>query len=337
MITTICNDIAETIGNTPVVRIRHPLIPKGKKLFVKLEQFNPNLSVKDRTALGMINKAIETGRLKKGGTVIESTSGNLGKSLAMLGASIGFEVIIVVDPKVSSSALNWYKAFGAEVLIVTKQDSYGGYQSTRIDTVKKYVADNPEVYWPNQYDNNDNPNYHYHFTSKEVASMNVDLISGAISTGGHMSGIANGVKEINEDIRIAACDVVGSAILNKPFSPFLINGAGLSWRSKNIDESNIDVTVNITDEEAISICHELARTNGVLLGGSSGLSVMGALIGLQHSSVNSAMAICPDFGSNYLDQFYDEDWLKQKGVKLLECHTLFDRISTYAQEWVNKL
>ncbi|MBD1559758.1 pyridoxal-phosphate dependent enzyme [Vibrio sp. S9_S30] len=336
MITTICNNISETIGNTPIVKINHPLIPDGKKLFVKLEQFNPNLSIKDRTALGLIHEAFKSGRLKKGGTVIESTSGNLGKSLAMLGASMGFNVVIVVDPKVSSSALNWFKAFGATVILVTEKDSNGGYQSTRIEKVKEYLLKKPDTYWPNQYENSDNPTYHYNTTSKEVASMNVDLISGAISTGGHMSGIANGVKQLNDTILTVACDVVGSAILNKKFKPYLVNGAGLSWRSSNLDETNIDFTENISDEEAFTICHEMAKSNGILLGGSSGLSIMGALIGLQLDYVNSAMAICPDTGVNYLDQFYDENWLEENNVNILSSEILHDRISTYAYHWSNK-
>ena len=117
--TQIFNNICETIGHTPVISLQHRLIPKGKTLYLKLEQFNPTLSIKDRTALGLIQAAFKTGKLKRQGTVVESTSGNLGKALAMLGAAMDFKVIIVVDPKVSTKNLNLYRAYGAQVEMVT--------------------------------------------------------------------------------------------------------------------------------------------------------------------------------------------------------------------------
>jgi len=126
MQTPICNSITETIGNTPILSLQHPLLPEGKTLYLKLEQFNPTFSIKDRTALGLIQAAFKSGKLKPGGTVIESTSGNLGKSLAMLGAVMDFKVIIVVDPKVTTTNLNLYKAYGAQVDMVSTPDQQGG-------------------------------------------------------------------------------------------------------------------------------------------------------------------------------------------------------------------
>src|SRR5438874_1548370 len=153
MDTKIYRNVAECIGNTPVVEIHDSLIPKDKRLFVKLEYCNPGFSIKDRTALGLVKAAMAAGRLTKGGTLIESTSGNLGKSLALLGAVYGFRVIVVVDAKTSQSVIRWCEAYGAQMEIVTEMDENGGYQKTRVARVKKLLAQYPDAIWPNQYDN----------------------------------------------------------------------------------------------------------------------------------------------------------------------------------------
>ena len=133
---SVVSSVAELIGNTPVFSLQHPLVSANKKLLIKLEQFNPNLSVKDRTALGLIQKAFDSGKLQPGGIIIESTSWNLGKSQAMLSSSMGFRLIVVVDHKVSHNALNWLKAFCAKIEIVDVPSAVGGYQTAGIERVK---------------------------------------------------------------------------------------------------------------------------------------------------------------------------------------------------------
>lgn len=309
--------VSKLIGNTPVFSLEHPLIPEKKRLYIKLEQFNPNFSIKDRTALGLIQKAFESGRLKPGGTVIESTSGNLGKSLSMLSASMGFHLIVVVDPKVSKNSLNWFKAFGAEVEVVDIPDASGGYQAARIERVKHLLKAHPGAYWTNQYDNPDNPRYHESVTAKEFFDAPVDMLIGSVSTGGHFGGISKGVKAVRPRIKCMACDVVGSAIFGKPFHPYLLNGLGLGWRAENTDLEAFDFLNSVTDQNAISLCRLLARDTGLLLGGSSGVVIFSALMALQLNDVQSVMAIAPDSGINYLEQFYDDDWLAEKRVSLL--------------------
>ncbi|QLG95484.1 pyridoxal-phosphate dependent enzyme [Pseudomonas yamanorum] len=307
-------NIVESIGCTPVLELRHPLVPKNKKLFLKLEQFNPNLSIKDRTALGLIQYALKAGKLFPGGRIIESTSGNLGKSLAMIGAAMGFGVTVVVDPKVSSSALNWYRAYGATVDMVTEPDQSGGYQQSRIARVKELLKADPSAYWPNQYDNPDNPDYHCETTSKEFLQYEYDVLAGCVSTGGHLSGIAKGLKRNNSNMKVLACDVKGSAVLGGSFSPYLLNGVGLAWRSSNTHLEYFDYTAIVEDKHAISMCRILARECGVLLGGSAGLVAFGALQLLHNSDVNNILAIMPDSGANYLDTLYDDNWVREKGI-----------------------
>ncbi|WP_224652892.1 cysteine synthase family protein [Pectobacterium versatile] len=331
------NNVSELIGNTPVFSLEHPLVPKNKKLLIKLEQFNPNFSIKDRTALGLINKAFESGKLRPGGIVIESTSGNLGKSLAMLSASMGFHLIIVVDPKVSKNSLNWFTAFGAEVEVVETPDASGGYQKARIERVKALLNQHPGAYWTNQYDNPDNPDFHEAVTAREFLEISVDMLVGSVSTGGHFGGITRGVKAVHSHVRFMACDVAGSAIFGKSFHPYLLNGLGLSWRADNTDLDLFDFLHSVSDQNAISLCRLLAKDVGLMLGGSSGVVIFSALMALQLPEINSVMAIAPDSGVNYLEQFYDDSWLEAKNVKLLTAEQLKNQIKISLNEFQDNL
>lgn len=190
----IFENIAACIGNTPIVELKHNFISPNKKLYLKLEAFNPTFSIKDRTALGLVKFGFSSGKLKTGGTLIESTSGNLGKSFAMLGAVFKFKVIIIVDPKISTSMIKIYKAYGAEVIMIDNSDKNGGYQKARLQKVKNLLKQNPDAFWPNQYDNAANPEFHYETTALEILSVNVNGIFGAVSTGGHLCGIGRRLK-----------------------------------------------------------------------------------------------------------------------------------------------
>lgn len=328
MNSVIFGNIGECIGNTPVIEVHTSLVPEGKRLLVKMECYNPSFSIKDRTALGLVKAAMATGRLVKGGTLIESTSGNLGKSLAMLGAAFGFRVIVVVDAKTSPTVVRWCRAYGAEIEVVSETDSNGGFQKTRVARVKALLEKYPEAVWPDQYDNVDNPNYHYATTGEEVADLSVDAVVGSVSTGGHLSGIARRVKEKHCETVVIACDVEGSAVFGGAFRPYLVNGAGLAWCSKNTDLSVLDKVCISSDQEAFSMCRLLARETGLLGGGSAGLVVCGALAWLNQSSARSAVAILPDTGANYLDQIYNDAWLAEKKITLLSRAELEEHLRT---------
>lgn len=328
MTTAIYGSIAECIGNTPVVELHDSLIPKHKRLFAKLEYYNPSFSIKDRTALGLVKAAMATGRLARGGILIESTSGNLGKSLAMLGAVYGFHVVVVIDTKTSSSVIRWCEAYGARMEMVSETDENGGYQKTRVARVKKLLEEYPGAVWLNQYDNEDNPDFHYATTGEEVAMLQVDAVAGSVSTGGHLCGISRKVKEKRSETTVVACDVEGSAVFGGVFRSYLVNGSGLSWRSKNTDLSVLDKLCILSDQEAISMCHLMAREHGLLFGGSAGLVMFGSLAWLRQSTARSAVAIIPDSGANYLDQIYNHDWLAHKDIKILGRAELAECLST---------
>lgn len=328
MDTKIYKNVAECIGNTPVVEIHNGLVPKDKRLLVKLEYCNPGFSIKDRTALGLVKAAMETGKLGQGGILIESTSGNLGKSLALLGAVYGFRVIVVVDAKTSPSVIRWCEAYGAQIEIVAEIDENGGYQKTRVARVKRLLEQYPDAIWPNQYDNEANPGFHYLTTGEEVAAVEVDAVVGSVSTGGHLCGIARKVREKRPGTIIIACDVEGSAVFADEFHAYLVNGAGLSWRSRNTDVSVLDKVCISSDQEAISMCRLLARDSGLLLGGSAGLVICGSVAWLKQSAANSALAIIPDTGANYLEQIYNDEWLAEKGIVLINRDELDARLKS---------
>ena len=317
MNSVIHKSIAECIGNTPVVQINDSMVPNGKKLFVKLEFYNPSFSIKDRTALGLIKAAMASGKLAKGGCLIESTSGNLGKSLAMLGAVYGFRVIVVIDAKTSPGVIRLCEAYGAQLEMVRETDENGGYQKTRVARVQKLLKMHPDAVWLNQYDNGDNPAFHYATTGEEVAALQVDAVVGSVSTGGHLCGVGRKIREKRPSTTVVACDVEGSAVFGGQFHSYLVNGAGLSWRSKNTNLAVLDKICIVSDQEAMSVCRLFARENGLLMGGSGGLVICGSLAWLKQSSAQSALAIIPDTGANYLDQIYSDAWLAEKGISLL--------------------
>ncbi len=306
------------IGKTPIITVENNLIPEDKVLKLKLEYYNPNFSIKDRTAIGLIEKAEEKGLLHPGMHIIESTSGNLGKSLAMIGAIKKYKVTLVVDPKIENSMLNIYKAYGANVVSVSTPDENGSYQKVRIKKVKEIISSDKEnnYYWPNQYENTDNCEYHYKYTGNEFLNIETDCIISAVSTGGHICGIGKKIKE-NRDVKIIGVDVEGSKIFGGESKPYLINGAGLSWTSQNLNFNSLDYCVKVTDSLAISLCRYFAKNNGLMLGGSSGLSLAGAIYMLNHTDVKVATAIIPDTGINYLNQIYDDNWVL-KNTKILE-------------------
>ena len=319
-------DNLSLIGQTPIIEVKNALIPQDKVLKLKLEYYNPNFSIKDRTALGLINKAEEKGILNPGMHIIESTSGNLGKSLAMIGAIKNYKVTLVVDPKIEKSMLNIYKAYGANVISVNIPDENGSYQKVRIDKVKEIISSEEDnhYYWPNQYENTDNRDYHYYFTGNEFLNINTDCIVSAVSTGGHISGIGKKVKE-KQDTQIVAVDVEGSKIFGGESKPYLINGVGLSWTSNNLNFDSLDYCVKVPDTLAISICRYFAKNNGLILGGSAGLSLAGAIYMLNYTDVKRVTSIVPDTGINYLNQIYDDNWVFDNTV-LIEDETIVDEI-----------
>ncbi|MFI5888291.1 cysteine synthase family protein [Streptomyces sp. NPDC051554] len=306
----------ETLGETPIVRLRKLLPQPQDRIYVKLEGANPSGSIKDRAALRMVEEAERHGRLSSEHTIVESTSGNLGKALALIGSVKGYRVILVVDPKTPKSVLSYASSLGAELDMVDRPDANGSYQTARIRRVEELLRKNPQARSLNQYNNPDNPMAHALQTAPEIAKDFDELsaLVAAVSTGGHLSGLSSALKEHFPSLHVRAVDAVGSATFGHPFTPYKMRGIGLSWQPGNLHHAVIDSLHSVADTEALSTCRVFAREEGLLLGESGGAAVFAALAYAASHPGRTVLAIAPDAGSNYLYESYDDGWLTEQGV-----------------------
>lgn len=235
--------LLETIGNTPLIELRNTTASTEGRLLFKYERGNPGGSIKDRPALFIVTEAEKRGLLKPGGTIIESSSGNFGISLAMIGAAKGYRVIILVDPKTTATNLALLKCFGAEVIVVTEQDDSGSYHKTRISLANKLASEIPDAFRPDQCFNLLNSTAHYQGTAREIFADcpdNVAAIVAAVSTGGQLGGISRYTKTYRPDVKVIGVDAVGSSIFGGESHSYLIPGIGLAWTPCNVAVENID-------------------------------------------------------------------------------------------------
>ncbi|WP_051116413.1 PLP-dependent cysteine synthase family protein [Amycolatopsis nigrescens] len=318
----ICDSVLDTIGRTPVVRLRRVTVPNGSEILVKLEAFNPGGSIKDRAVLSMVTHAERDGRLQPGGTIVESTSGNVGKALALIGAVRGYRVILVVDPKAPASMLKYVSALGAEIVLVDTPDAQGWYQGPRIERVKQLVSVIPDSFWPDQYNNPDNPRAHAEHTGRELLGdvPRFDALVTAVGTGGHISGTSATVKRALPNVVTIGVDAKNSATFGHPFSewsdggPSRIRGLGLMWQPGCLDRSVVDRVQLVADHEGIATTRLLATEEGVLVGESAGAAVFGALHHAHENPGSRIVVIAPDDGANYLGETFDDGWLATRGL-----------------------
>ncbi|WP_436493637.1 PLP-dependent cysteine synthase family protein [Actinokineospora sp. HUAS TT18] len=311
----ICDNILDTVGRTPLVRLGRLNMGNGSEVLVKLEGANPGGSVKDRAALSMITAAERSGQLKPGGTIIESTSGNLGKALAFIGAAKGYRVILVTDPKAAGSMLDFVAAFGTEVHVVRTPDELG-YQRPRLAKVAELLEQNPGAFWPDQYNNPGNPGIHAEQTAYELLDEvpAFDALVCAVGTGGHISGLAATLKHKLPDIAIVGSDVVGSAAFGFPYKGWEMRGLGIAWTPGNLHQHLVDLVHPITDPEGFATTRLLARQEGLLVGESTGAAVFSALAYAHAHPGSTVVAVSPDSGANYLGESFDDIWLTERGV-----------------------
>ncbi|MGG2017546.1 PLP-dependent cysteine synthase family protein [Bacillus sp. S10(2024)] len=312
-------NILSTIGRTPIVPLNKIVKNDEAKLYLKLERINPGGSVKDRPALYIIEEAEKRGWLKPGGTIIESSSGNFGISLAMIGAVKGYEVIILVDPKTTESNIAMLKAYGAKVIVVDQQDDTGSYHKTRISLANQLYQEIPNSFRPDQCFNMLNSEVHYLKTAEELYNQfegNINSIIIPVSTGGQIGGFSRYFKENAPHINIIAVDAVGSSIFGGESHAYLLPGMGLGWTPTNIaDLSLIDQVYKVEDDDAFTMCRVLGRKEGILCGGSTGASMVVALHLAQKLNVGeNIVCLAADNGERYLHSIYNEDWLIERSL-----------------------
>jgi cystathionine beta-synthase len=310
------NNILDLVGNTPMVKLNRVAAGVKPLVLAKLEQLNPGGSVKDRIAITMIEAAERDGRLKKGGTIVEPTSGNTGVGLAQAACLKGYKCVFVMPDKMSQEKIRLLKAYGAEVVITpthVAKESPESYYSV----AERLARELPNGFQPNQYANPMNPEAHYLTTGPEIWEQTegkIDVFACGMGTGGTISGVARYLKEKNPNVKIVGIDIEGSLYTGTEAKPYKIEGIGEDFIPTTIDLDIIDHMVCVNDRESFNMARRLCREEGLLLGGSAGSAVYGALKYARGMEEGQTMVILiPDGGMKYLSRFYSDDYMKENG------------------------
>ena len=318
------DNILQTIGNTPLVKLNNITNDIEALVLAKVESFNPGNSIKDRMALKMVEDAESDGRLMPGGTIVEGTSGNTGMGLALAAIVKGYKLICVSTDKQSKEKFDVLKAVGAKVIVCPTNvdaDDPRSYYSTS----KRIAEETPNSWYVNQYDNLSNTKAHYEQTGPEIWSQTEGKITHlvvGVGTGGTISGVGKYLKEKNPNIKIWGIDTYGSVfkkyhetgVFDKnEIYPYSTEGIGEDIIPENVDFNIIDHFEKVTDKDAAIYTRKLAREEGIFAGNSCGAAVKG-LIQLKQKlkKEDVVVIILHDSGSRYIGKIYNDDWMKEK-------------------------
>lgn len=298
-------EISSHVGNTPIIN----LSGASQGIIAKLEYLNYSGSIKDRASLSILKNAIENYHLKEGGTIIESTSGNFGISLCHFSIALNLNFTPVIDPNITSTNKHILEFMCDDVIEVTERDITGGYLLSRLKKVKELKEKNPEVFHPNQYENQYNC-YGYKLLATEIANQveHLDYIVVAVSTGGTITGISSEIKKYFPSIKVVAVDVKGSMVFEETPKKRSLSGLGSSRKSNFIlKNNNIDEVIIFEEEEIIEGCRKLAKNQAIFAGASSGATFAAAQKILKKHQKRSEevkiMIICHDRGTSYVNSF----------------------------------
>jgi cystathionine beta-synthase len=337
------NNVLETIGNTPLVKINRIAREIPGLVLAKIESTNPGNSIKDRMALKMIEDAEKDGRLKPGGTIIEGTSGNTGMGLAIAAVIKGYKCIFTSTDKQSKEKFDALRAFGAEVIVcptnVDPEDPRSYYSVS-----SRLVKEVPDSWKANQYDNPSNAQAHYESTGPEIWEQTggtiTDLVVG-VGTGGTICGVARYLKEKNSSIRIWGIDTYGSVfkkyketgIFDKnEIYPYITEGIGEDFLPENVDFSLIDHFEKVTDKDAALMTRRIAREEGIFSGNSAGSAMAGLMQLKDHFNKNSVVVVIfHDHGTRYLGKMFNDEWMRDRGFLQEEKKTARDLIAGHLE------
>ena len=322
------NNILETIGNTPLVKLNTITQEVDALVLAKVEYFNPGNSVKDRMALKMVEDAEKDGRLKPGGTIVEGTSGNTGMGLALVAIVKGYKLICVTTDKQSKEKIDILKSVGAKVIIcpadIEPEDPQSYYSTA------KRIGDETENSWyVNQYNNLSNREAHYLSTGPEIWEQTNGKITHfvvGVGTGGTISGVAKFLKQQNSNIKIWGIDTYGSAFKKyhetgifdkKEVYPYITEGIGEDIIPENVDFDLIDHFEKVTDEDAARYTRKLAKEEGIFAGNSCGAAVKGVIQLKKYFTKNDVVVVLlHDSGSRYVGKIYNDQWMKANDFRL---------------------
>ena len=319
------NNILETIGNTPLVKLNNVTKDIKATVLAKVETFNPGNSIKDRMAVKMIEDAEKAGIIKPGGTIIEGTSGNTGMGLALACIVKGYKLICTMPDKQSKEKMDILRAVGAEVVVTptnVEPDDPRSYYSV----AKRLAAEIPNSYYPNQYDNMSNTAAHYESTGPEIWEQTEGKITHLVvgtGTGGTISGVGKYLKEKNPNVKIWAIDTYGSVLKKyhetgefdpKEIYSYLTEGIGEDIIPKNIDFKVIDHFEKVPDKDGMLMTREIARKEGIFVGNSAGAAIAGLLqLKDKLKPTDLVVVIFHDHGSRYVGKIFNDDWMRDRG------------------------
>lgn len=332
------NNIVETIGNTPLVKLNKVVKDVPALVLAKVESFNPGNSVKDRIGIRMIEDAEKAGLIKPGGTIVEGTSGNTGMGLALAAIAKGYKCIFATTDKQSKEKSDVLRALGAEVIVcptnVEPDDPRSYYSVSR-----RLATEIPNAYYPNQYDNLSNTAAHYSTTGPEIWEQTEGKITHlvvATGTGGTISGTGKYLKEKNPNIQLWAIDTYGSVLKKyhetgefdeKEIYPYISEGFGEDILPKNVDFKLIDKFEKVTDKDGALMAREITKKEGIFVGYSGG-SVIQGLLQLKHllKPTDVVVVVFHDHGSRYVAKVYNDDWMRERGF--LEVKSVKDIVNS---------
>ena len=304
----IYDDITQTIGNTPLIRLRRVTEGCAGTVVAKLENFNPLWSVKDRIGVAMIDAAEADGKIKPGTVIVEPTSGNTGIALAFTCAARGYRLMVTMPESMSMERRRLLKAFGAEIVLTPASEGMPG----AVRRAEEIVAGNPDAFMPQQFKNPANPDIHRRTTAEEIwrdTDGQVDILVCGVGTGGTITGCGEVLKERNPDLKVIAVEPVGSPVLTQTRSdqplkpgPHKIQGIGAGFVPDVLNTGIIDEVVQVKDDEAFEMARRLAREEGMLVGISCGAAATGAIQVARRPENAGKMivVILPDLGERYL-------------------------------------
>jgi cysteine synthase len=325
---TFSPSIVEAIGHTPLIRLNHASALTGCTILGKAEFMNPGGSVKDRAALAIIQDAVSSGALRRGGVIVEGTAGNTGIGLGMVGGALGFRTVIVIPETQTQEKKEMLRLVGAELVEVpavpySNPNNYVKYSGRLAETLAK--SEPSGAVWANQFDNVANRRGHYETTGPEIfegTSGKIDGFVCAVGSGGTLAGVGMALKERDSTIKIALADPMGAALYEfyrnghlKSEGSSITEGIGQGRITANLQDAPVDFAYQIPDEEALPIVFDLAEREGLLLGGSSGINIAGAVrLARELGPGHTIVTILADSGVRYASKLFNPAFLRSKNL-----------------------